>query len=93
MMFFNEFLFNDCIIENIKTFITFNETFVINDLFLKLFAQTTRRRRLSDINLLYLLIFCLKIFYQKFYNFFWFFIKIIKNVIDNFFRNNNLHVD
>ena len=62
MMFFNEFLFNDCIIRNIKTFITFNEIFIMNNLFFKSFAQTAKRRKLSDIKCFHLLIFCLKLF-------------------------------
>ena len=93
MIFFNEFLFNSCIIENIRTFITFNKTFVVNNLFLKLFTQTTRRRKLFNIKFFHLLISYLKLFNSKFYEFFEFFVKIVKNVINDFFQNNNLNID
>ena len=67
MMFFNEFLFNDCIIQNIKIFVMFNEIFIINNLFFELFAQAARRRRLFNMKYFYLLIFCLKFLNQKFH--------------------------
>ena len=57
MIFFNEFFFNDCIIRNIKTFVTFNEIFVINNLFFKSLAQATKQRKFSDMKYFYLLIF------------------------------------
>ena len=66
-MFFNKFFFNDCIIQNIKTFVTFNEIFIINNLFLELLAQATKRRKFFDMKCFYLLIFCSKFFNQKFH--------------------------
>ena len=93
IMLFNEFLFNNYIIENIKTFVMFNEIFVINNSFLKLLAQTTRRRKFFNINFLHSLISCLKFFNQELHEFLQFFIKIVRNVIDNFSRDNNLNVD
>ena len=65
MIFFNEFFLNDCIIRNIKTFITFNKIFVINNLFFKLFAQAIKRRKFFNIKYFHSLIFCLKFFNQE----------------------------
>ena len=92
-MFFNEFFLNDCIIRNIKIFVTFNEIFIINNSFFKLLAQAARRRKLSDIKYFHSLISCLKLFNQEFHGFQQFFIKIVKNVINDFSKNNNLNVD
>ena len=64
---FNEFFSNDCIIRNIKTFVTFNEIFVINNSFFKSLAQATRRRKLFNIKCFHSLIFCLKLFNQEFH--------------------------
>ena len=66
-MFFNKFLFNDCIIQNIKTFVTFNEIFVINNSFFESFTQTTKRRKFSNMKYFHLLIFCLKLLNQELY--------------------------
>ena len=93
MMFFNKFLFNDYIIRNIKTFITFNEIFVINNSFLKLLAQATRQRKLFNIKYFHSLIFYLKFLNQKLYKSQRLFVKIVRNVINNFSKNNNLNVN
>ena len=81
MILFNEFLFNNCIIENIKTFVIFNEIFIINSSFLKSLAQATRWYKLFDINFPYSLITCLKFFNWRLHKFFRFFKKIVKNII------------
>ena len=64
-MFFNKFFFNDCINQNIKIFITFNEIFIINNSFFKLFAQATKRRKLFNMKCFHSLISCLKLFNQE----------------------------
>ena len=85
--------FNSCIIENIKIFVTFNKIFIINNSFLKSFAQAARSRKFFNINFFHSLIFCLKLFNQKLYKFFRLLIKIVRNVINDFSRDNNLNVD
>ena len=93
IMFFNEFFSHDCIIDNIKTFVTFNKILIVNNSFLKSLAQAARRYKLFNINFLHSLISYLKLFNKRLHKFFRFFIKIVRNVINNFFRNNNLNID